>query len=218
MSNGDSKVKICEIFTSIQGESSFAGIPCTFVRFSGCNLRCSYCDTVYAYEEGHELSEEEVIRKVGNAGQNLVEITGGEPLLQKEVYHLIQALLEEERKVLIETNGSQSIRGIDKRAVIILDIKTPGSGMSDRMDFSNLNEIRKHDEVKFVITNRDDYEWAKDVVHTFHLVRKCNLLISPAFGFTRPEDIARWMIDDKLQARLNLQLHKYIFGSEKRGV
>lgn len=218
MSRGDSQVKICEIFTSIQGESSFAGIPCTFVRLTGCNLRCSYCDTVYAYEEGYELSEEEVIRKVRNAGLNLVEITGGEPLLQEEVYHVIQMLIEEGRTVLIETNGSLSIKGIDRRAVIILDIKTPGSGMSDRMDFSNLDEIGKHDEVKFVITNRDDYEWTKNTIHTFDLSQKCNLLISPAFGFIRPEDLARWMIGDKLPARLNPQLHKYIFGSEQRGV
>jgi len=211
-------VKICEIFTSIQGESSFAGIPCTFVRLTGCNLRCSYCDTVYAYEGGHELSGEEVIRKVRNAGLNLVEITGGEPLLQEEIHYVISKLIGEGRTVLIETNGSLSIKGIDRRAVIILDIKTPGSGMSDRMDFSNLDEIRKHDEVKFVITNRDDYEWAKDTIHKFDLTQKCNLLISPAFGYIRPEDLARWIIGDKLPARLNPQLHKYIFGSEQRGV
>jgi 7-carboxy-7-deazaguanine synthase len=211
-------MKICELFTSIQGESSFAGMPCSFIRLTGCNLRCVYCDTPYAYDDGYELTEEELIRKIRNAGLNLVEITGGEPLLQKEVYHVIRVLLEEGRTVLIETNGSQNIRGIDRRAVIILDIKTPGSGMSDRMDLSNLDAIGKHDEVKFVITNRNDYEWAKGIISTFHLVQKCTLLISPAFGFVRPEDLALWMIDDKLPARLNLQLHKYIFGSEKRGV
>ena len=211
-------MKICEIFTSIQGESSFAGIPCTFVRLTGCNLRCSYCDTTYAYEEGYELSGEDVIRKVRNAGLNLVEITGGEPLLQEEVCQVIPKLIEEGRTVLIETNGSLRIKGIDRRAFIILDMKTPGSGMNDKMDFSNLDVIGKHDEVKFVITNRDDYEWTKDTIRTFNLIQKCNLLISPAFGFVRPDDLARWMIGDKLPARLNPQLHKYIFGSEQRGV
>ncbi len=211
-------MKVSEIFTSIQGESSFAGIPCSFIRFTGCNLRCSYCDTPYAYEDGYEFTEKELMRKIRNTGLNLIEITGGEPLLQTEVYHVVQVLLEEGRTVLIETNGSQNIRGIDRRAVIILDIKTPGSGMSDKMDLSNLDEIGKHDEVKFVITNRNDYEWAKDIISTFHLIRRCTVLISPAFGFMCPEDLARWMVDDKLPARLNLQLHKYIFGSEKRGV
>lgn len=211
-------MKICELFTSIQGESSFAGMPCFFIRLSGCNLRCSYCDTTYAYEDGIEFTEEEILKKVRNAGMNLVEVTGGEPLIQPEVYHMIQMLLEEGRSVLLETNGSQSIRGVDRRAIIILDIKTPGSGMSGRMDFSNLDSIGKHDEVKFVITDRNDYEWAKDIMHTFRLAQKCSLLISPAFGFTRAEDLARWMIDDRLPARLNLQLHKYIFGSEKRRV
>jgi 7-carboxy-7-deazaguanine synthase len=211
-------MRICEIFTSIQGESSFAGMPCTFVRVTGCNLRCLYCDTSYAYDEGYELTGKEIFRKIKNAGLYLVEITGGEPLLQEEVYPLIQLLLGEGQKVLIETNGSQSISGIDRRAVIILDIKTPGSGMSDSIDFSNLDGIRKHDEVKFVITDRNDYEWAKDIIRTFHLIQKCNLLISPAFGYVRPDDLARWIIDDKLPARLNLQLHKYIYGPEKRGV
>ena len=211
-------MKISEIFTSIQGESSFAGMPCSFVRLTGCNLRCSYCDTSYAYEDGYELTGEEVMRKVRNTGLNLIEITGGEPLLQKEVFHVIRVLLEEDRTVLIETNGSQNIRGIDRRAVIILDIKTPGSGMSDKMDLSNLDEIGKHDEVKFVVTDRNDYEWAKDIISTFRLVQRCTVLISPAFGFLRPEDLARWMVDDKLSARLNLQLHKYIFGSARRGV
>jgi len=211
-------MKICELFTSIQGESSFAGMPCFFIRLSGCNLRCSYCDTAYAYEDGIEFTEEEILKKVRNAGMNLVEVTGGEPLIQPEVYHMIRMLLEEGRSVLLETNGSQSIRGVDRRVIIILDIKTPGSGMSDRMDFSNLDAIGKHDEVKFVITDRNDYEWAKDIMHTFRLAQKCSLLISPAFGFIRAEDLARWMIDDRLPARLNLQLHKYIFGSEKRRV
>lgn len=211
-------MKICEIFASIQGESSFAGLPCSFVRFTGCNLRCTYCDTPYAYDEGNHMSEDDIIQAVRALGVNLVAITGGEPLLQNDVYHLIGTFLDAGRTVLVETNGSQSVRRIDRRAYIILDIKTPGSGMSDRMDFSNLNELEKHDEVKFVVTDRSDYDWAKEIIRSFDLVRKCTVLMSPAFGLVRPEDLARWMITDKLAARLNIQLHKYIYSAQKRGV
>jgi 7-carboxy-7-deazaguanine synthase len=211
-------LKVCEIFTSIQGESSYAGIPCTFVRLMGCNLRCSYCDTTFAYDEGIELSEEEIMRKIRLAGIDLVEITGGEPLLQREVYHFTENLIEERYRVLIETNGSISIKDIDKRAVVVVDLKTPASGMSDKMDFSNLNEIKHNDEIKFVITDRNDYEWSKDIIYRFDLMNKCHLLLSPAYGILAADTLARWMIDDKVRARLNLQLHKYIFGPEKRMV
>jgi len=211
-------LKVCEIFTSIQGESSYAGIPCTFVRLMGCNLRCSYCDTTFSYDEGIELSEEEIMRKIRLAGMDLVEITGGEPLLQREVYHFTEKLIEERYRVLIETNGSISIKDIDKRAVVVLDLKTPASGMSDKMDFSNLNEVKHNDEIKFVITDRNDYEWSKNIIYRFDLMNKCHLLLSPAYGILAADTLARWMIDDKVRARLNLQLHKYIFGPEKRRV
>jgi 7-carboxy-7-deazaguanine synthase len=211
-------VKVCEIFKSIQGESSYAGMPCLFIRLTGCNLRCSYCDTTYAYYEGRELSEDEIMSEVHRAGINLVEITGGEPLLQKEVFHLIKRLLDEGYKVLVETNGSVSIKDVDRRAVIILDMKTPGSGMSEEMDLSNLDAIINSDEIKFVITSRIDYEWSKDIIHKYGLIKKCHLLISPASGILSPEDLARWMLEDRLEARLNLQLHKYIFDSERKGI
>jgi 7-carboxy-7-deazaguanine synthase len=211
-------VKVCEIFKSIQGESSYAGMPCLFIRLTGCNLRCSYCDTTYAYYEGRELSEDEIMSEVHHAGINLVEITGGEPLLQKEVFHLIKRLLDEGYKVLVETNGSVSIKDVDRRAVIILDMKTPGSGMSEEMDLSNLDAIINSDEIKFVITSRIDYEWSKDIIHKYGLIKKCHLLISPASGILSPEDLARWMLEDRLEARLNLQLHKYIFDSERKGI
>lgn len=211
-------MKVCEIFTSIQGESSYAGMPCTFIRLTGCNLRCSYCDTTYAYHGGKELSEDEIISEVRRAGISLVEITGGEPLLQSESYHLIKRLLDEGYTVLVETNGSQSIKEIDSRAVVILDIKTPGSGMSKEMDFSNLNNIKSTDEIKFVITNRIDYEWSKEIIDRYRLMDKCQLLLSPAFGILPPEDLAKWMLEDRLRARLNLQLHKYIFSPERKGV
>ena len=212
------QLKVCEIFTSIQGESSYAGLPCTFVRLMGCNLRCSYCDTTFAYDEGIELTEEEILRKIRLAGIDLVEITGGEPLLQRGVRHFTKRLIGEGYKVLIETNGSVSIKDIDKNAIIVLDLKTPASGMSDKMDFSNLDEIKDKDEIKFVITDRNDYEWSKDIIHRFGLMKKCHLLLSPAYGIIAPETLAMWVIDDRLRVRLNLQLHKYIFGPEKRRV
>jgi 7-carboxy-7-deazaguanine synthase len=211
-------MKVCEIFTSIQGESSYAGMPCTFIRLTGCNLRCSYCDTSYAYFEGRELSDDEILSEVRRAGIDLVEITGGEPLLQYEVFQLVRRLLNENYEILIETNGSQCIKEIDKRAIVVLDIKTPGSGMSGEMDFSNLDSIRSSDEIKFVITNREDYEWSKEIIQKHKLLGKCHLLFSPAFGILPPENLARWMIDDRLKIRLNLQLHKYIFSSEQRGI
>lgn len=211
-------MKVCEIFTSIQGESSYAGMPCIFIRLAGCNLRCFYCDTTYAYYDGRELSEDEIMREIRQAGISLVEITGGEPLLQREVYYLIKRLLDEGYKVLVETNGSQSIKEIDRRAVVILDIKSPGSGMSGEMDFSNLDNVKSTDEIKFVITSRMDYEWSKEIIYRYRLMDKCHLLISPAFGVLPPEDLARWVLEDGLQVRLNLQLHKYIFSPERKGI
>ena len=211
-------MRVCEIFTSIQGESSYAGVPCTFVRMTGCNLRCSYCDTQYAYTEGGERSQEDILQEVKRFGMRLVEITGGEPLLQHGVYPLINELVKAGYKVLVETNGSLSIKEMDGRAVVILDIKTPGSGMSGKMDLTNLDIVKRTDEVKFVITDGADYEWAKELIHGYNLLNKCRVLLSPAYGLLYPEDLARWMIDDRLQARLNLQLQKYIFGPERRGV
>ncbi len=211
-------MKVCEIFTSIQGESSYAGMPCNFIRLTGCNLRCSYCDTAYAYYNGRELSEDEIMSEVRRAGIDLVEITGGEPLLQKEVFHFIERLLDKGYTVLVETNGSQSIKEIDKRAIVILDIKTPGSEMSKEMDFLNFDFMKSSDEIKFVITSRGDYEWSKEIIQRYKLMEKCHLLYSPAFGVLPPENLARWMINDGLKIRLNLQLHKYIFRSEQKRI
>ena len=207
-------MKVCEIFTGIQGESSHAGMPCTFIRFSGCNLRCVYCDTAYAYDAGMELSEDEIVNEVSLVGVNLVEITGGEPLLQEGVLHLIERLLNDGHKVLVETNGTVSIKEMDPRAVVILDIKTPGSGMAAETDPGNLDYLKPTDEAKFVLVDRDDYEWAKEFVSSRSLKGKCMVLFSPAFGFLSPETLAGWMLEDRLDVRLNLQLHKYIFGGK----
>ncbi len=202
-------MKVCEIFASIQGESSLSGIPMVFVRLTGCNLRCSYCDTTYAYNEGAELSVQEVINKIKNFRLKFVEITGGEPLLQQEVYKLMNELIRN-YNVLLETNGSLSIERINPEVKIIMDIKTPGSGMSDRNYYENLKFLKETDEVKFVLTDRNDYEWAKDFIKN-NMIKAKEILFSPAFGILDPAELAEWLIEDALNVRLNLQIHKYIF-------
>lgn len=211
-------VKVCEIFSSIQGESTYAGLPCIFIRLSGCNLRCVYCDTAYAYEEGTEMTEDDVFKRAVSYGINLVEITGGEPLMQKDVFPLIKRLLDSGLTVLVETNGSISVSGVDHRAIIIMDMKTPGSGMCEMMDFENLRLLKPQDELKFVIADRRDYEWTRDFIRKHELSGKCTILLAPVFGVFPPRDLSKWMLADRLQARLNLQLHKYIYGPEERGV
>jgi 7-carboxy-7-deazaguanine synthase len=211
-------MKVTEIFTSIQGESSYAGMPCTFVRLAGCNLRCSYCDTLYAMEGGMEFSEDQIAAEVARRGQKLVEVTGGEPLMQEGTARLVKRLLDEGNTVLIETNGSVSIEGLDPRATVIMDVKTPGSGMSGMTDLSNLAHLKPSDEVKFVITDRADYEWARQFISGHALEERCKVLLSPAFGLLTPEALTRWMLRDGLRARLNLQIHKYVFGPDRKGV
>lgn len=212
-------MKICEMFTSIQGESSYAGQPCTFIRLTGCNLRCSYCDTQYAFEGGREIDVDTIVDYVKKAGIPLVEITGGEPLLQSQgLQALTGSLLDSGYRVLIETNGSLSIRGLDVRVVIILDIKTPGSGMAEKNDFSNLKYLKASDEIKFVIGDRKDYEWSKQIMERYDLGNRYILLFSPVTGLIEPRRLADWIIEDRLPVRLNLQLHKYIFDPKERGV
>ena len=212
-------MKVCEIFTSIQGESTHAGMLCTFIRLSGCNLRCSYCDTKYAYDEGAELSIENVLERIEEATIRLVEITGGEPLLQKdETAGLTTLLLDSGYNVLIETNGTLSIESIDGRAIMIMDVKTPASGMSIKNNFSNFEYLKKVDEVKFVICDRNDYIWAKNVVLEYGLPKRCTVLFSPAFGSLEPRKLVEWILEDRVDVRLNLQLHKYIFGPDERRV
>jgi 7-carboxy-7-deazaguanine synthase len=211
-------MKVREIFTSVQGESSYAGLPCTFVRVTGCNLRCTYCDTTYAYEEGEELSLDEITEKVRGEGVSLVELTGGEPLLAEGAHELIGRLLDLGLRVLVETNGSVSIRDVDPRAVLIMDVKTPGSEACGSTDLANVELLKPKDEVKFVLTDRKDYEWARDFIATHGLTEKCTVLFSPAFGLVDPRKLAGWILMDMLDVRLNLQLHKYIFGPDERGV
>ena len=213
-------LRVNEIFFSIQGESSYAGYPCAFVRLTGCNLRCSYCDTQYAYEEGIWLEISDIERKVTSLHCRLVEITGGEPLIQKETPELIKKLLDQEFTVLLETNGSQDIGVIDERCVRILDIKCPSSGESGNNDLENLGKITPHDEIKFVILNRKDYEYTKLILSSSILTQ--NHLkppfLSPVLGKMDPETLAQWILEDHLDVRLQIQLHKLIWGPERKGV
>ncbi|MDI1471015.1 MAG: radical SAM protein [Thermodesulfovibrio sp.] len=201
-------MKICEIFPSIQGESSLVGVPMVFIRFTGCNLRCTYCDTKYAYDNGTELSKDEILQIIHDLPFKFVEITGGEPLLQEDVYPLIDELVKN-YYVLLETNGSVSIEKVNRKVKIIMDIKTPGSGMCDKNYLDNLTYLKEFDEIKFVLTDKFDYEWAKEFLKIYKLKTK-EILFSPAFGMLNATELAQWIIKDGLSVRLNLQIHKYI--------
>jgi 7-carboxy-7-deazaguanine synthase len=210
-------LKVNEIFYSIQGESSHAGYPCAFIRLTGCNLRCSYCDTTYAYKKGKSWPLEKLISMVDEMGCSLVEITGGEPLLQEETPDLVNALCDKGLRVLVETNGTQDIRRLPERAVCILDIKCPGSGESDKMLWENVSALKSTDEVKFVLTSRQDYTWAKKIIHLHHLPEKNRVLFSPCYNRLKPDRLARWILEDQLCVRLQLQLHKVIWPDHKHG-
>ena len=210
---------INEIFYSIQGESTYAGRPCVFVRLTACDLRCSWCDTSYAFHEGHKQSLDEVLAGVDRFGCGLVEVTGGEPLLQDEVYPLMQSLLERGRTVLLETGGHRSTARVPEAVVTILDVKCPGSGEAHRNDWSNLDRLRAHDEVKFVVKDRADYDYARDVIVRHDLVaRAAALHISPVHGVLDSRTLSEWVLADRLPARVQLQLHKFIWAPDTRGV
>ena len=206
---------INEIFYSIQGESSYAGRPCVFIRLTACDLRCSWCDTSYAFYEGQKRSLDEVLAEVDRMDCPLVEVTGGEPLLQKEVYPLMQALIARGRTVLLETGGHRSTTDVPEAVVTILDVKCPGSGESDRNDWSNLQRLRPHDEVKFVLASEADYAWAAEVVRRERLNERCGVLFSPVQGQLSPSDLAEWVVRDHLPVRFQLQLHKVLWGNER---
>jgi 7-carboxy-7-deazaguanine synthase len=210
---------INEIFHSIQGESTHTGRPCVFVRLTACDLRCSWCDTPYAFTEGRKLSVEDVAAEVERYGCDLVEITGGEPLLQRDVYPLMARLLESGRTVMLETGGHVSISEVPAQVIRIVDVKCPGSGEAGKNHWPNLDLLTPRDEVKFVIKDRADYEFARDVVVRHHLVdRAAAVLFSPVHGVLPGKDLAAWILQDKLPVRLQLQAHKYIWGADVRGV
>ena len=223
-------LRINEIFHSIQGESSWAGCPCVFVRLTGCPLRCTYCDTEYAFREGTSRTVEDVVREVHSIGCPLVEVTGGEPLAQRACPALVRRLLDLGHVVLVETSGAVDTSALDPRAHVILDVKTPGSGERARNLASNLDRLRPHDEVKFVVTDRADYDFAKATIAQHRLAERCRaVLLSPVFEQAKgleilgaralaPRTLAEWMLEDRLPARMNLQLHKFIWEPLTRGV
>ncbi len=207
-----------EIFRSIQGESTYAGIPCVFVRLTGCNLRCSYCDTTYAYEEGIDMSVNEIVNKIEDYSCKNVCITGGEPLLQKNVYKLINLLKTKSYKIYVETNGAMNIDLLPGNIIRIMDVKCPDSGMNKEMDWRNLERLRGDDEVKFVMSSKKDYEWAKRIVRKHNLPDKTNVLFGSAYGKLKPKSLAGWILKDRLNVRLQLQLHRIIWPDKTRGV
>ena len=208
-----------EIYASVQGESTFAGLPCVFVRLTACDLRCSYCDTEYAFYEGKKRSMTEVIDEIKNYEIPLVEITGGEPLLQKNVLLLMKDLCDMGLEVLIETSGAHDISLIDSRVKRIMDLKCPDSGMCERNLYENIPYLNGKDEVKFVIASREDYEWSRDKVREYALDKKVNtILFSVVFGKCEPQTLVEWILEDKLPVRFQLQMHKFIWEPKKRGV
>ena len=211
-------LKINEIFKSIQGESSHAGLPCIFVRLTGCNLRCTYCDTEYAFYEGKEMSVTDVVHAVERLKTPLVEITGGEPLMQKEVYSLMQTLLDKQYAVMLETGGSIALDDVPEPVIKIMDLKCPGSGEESRNNYNNLNSLTLKDEVKFVILDRKDYEWCKTILNKYAIHKKTQVLFSPVYEKLDLKDLAKWVLEDNLSVRVQTQLHKVIWSKDAIGV
>jgi 7-carboxy-7-deazaguanine synthase len=212
-------VTINEIFYSVQGESSYAGQPCVFVRLTACDLRCSWCDTPYAFYEGRKRLLEDVLAEVDGFGCDLVEVTGGEPLLQEEVYPLMEALVARGNRVLLETGGHRNIERVPAGVVAIMDVKCPGSGETHRMDWENLDRLRPHDEVKFVIKDREDYDFAREVLARYDLASRVKAVhFSPVHGVMDLRRLSEWVLADRLPVRVQVQLHKLIWDPATRGV
>jgi 7-carboxy-7-deazaguanine synthase len=211
-------IKVNEIYHSIQGESKFAGLPCVFIRLTYCNLRCTYCDTEYAFYEGADMNIEEILDKAASYHCKLVEITGGEPLMQEESIDLIKRLCDQGYTILLETGGSLPIAGVDKRAHIIMDWKCPSSGMMKKNRLENIHSLKRTDEMKFVIGDREDYEWSRSIISEYELNTKCDILFSCVFNVLKPAELVSWIQTDNLPVRFQLQLHKYIWDPLDRGV
>ena len=205
-------IRVNEIFASIQGESSYSGLPFVFIRLTGCNLRCTYCDTKYAYDQGTDMSIDEIIEKVKSTGLFRITVTGGEPLIQEDTTTLLRKLCDLRFFVMLETNGNTSIDNVDKRVRIVMDVKTPGSGMVEQNNLNNINHLDASDEIKFVIVDRADYDWAKDIITKHQLEGKFKILFSAAHKKLDLVQLADWILADKLNVKLQLQIHKYIWG------
>ena len=213
-----SQLIVNEIFHSIQGESSRAGLPCVFVRLTSCNLRCSYCDTTYAFSEGSPMSTEEILERVESYCCKLVEVTGGEPLLQEPVHELMTRLCDSGYEVLLETGGSLDVSRVDPRVCRIIDFKCPGSGMADRNLWENVRHLKQTDEVKFVVGDMDDFDWAVSRIHEYAIDRRAPVLVSAVHGVIQPLELADWILSSGMNVRMQLQLHKYIWHPDMRGV
>lgn len=211
-------IKINEIYLSVQGESTYTGLPCIFVRLTGCNLRCSWCDTAYAFHEGTDMSIEEILREVEKFSVNLVEITGGEPLMQDNIYPLMEKLLERGHKVMLETGGSISLAKVPRDVIKIMDLKCPGSGEQNKNNLDNLKLLAPHDEVKFVIIDRTDYEWSRDIIKKYKINEIAHILFSPVFDKLELKEMVKWILEDRLPVRLQTQLHKIIWDKNTIGV
>lgn len=207
-----------EIFHTVQGESTHVGRPCVFIRLTYCNLRCTYCDTAYAFEEGKEMHVDEILSVVRAFECKLVEVTGGEPLFQNNVHPLLTRLCAEGFEVLLETSGSLDVGGVDPRVKRIVDFKCPSSSMMKKNLWENVKYLKPNDEVKFVIGTREDYEWSKSMIRLHEIDKRCSLLMSVVFGALEPAQLADWILEDKLNVRFQLQLHKYIWEPNKKGV
>jgi len=211
-------MRITEIYKSIQGESSFTGLPCVFVRTTGCDLRCRWCDSEFTFTGGVQMSVDDIMSRVEQYNCDLVELTGGEPLLQPDIDELARRLCDAGNTVLIETGGHGDISTLDSRVVRIMDLKCPASGECERNLWSNLEHLRRSDEVKFVIANRGDYEWARATIRQHRLEDRAKILISTAYGLAQPKEVVDWMLEDGLRARFQLQAHKYVWPPDARGV
>ena len=211
-------LKVNEIYASIQGESSYTGLPCVFIRLTGCNLRCSWCDTAYAFYEGVDLTLEDIMFQVENFSLPLVEITGGEPLMQENVYPLMNSLLDKGYRVMLETGGAISINKVPEEVIKILDIKCPGSGEEKKNHLENLKLLTPHDEVKFVLIDRADYEWSRDLLQKHNLPSSVQVLFSPVYDKLELKDLSKWILKDRLPVRLQTQFHKVIWSKNAIGV
>jgi 7-carboxy-7-deazaguanine synthase len=206
------RLRISEIFFSLQGETRTVGLPTVFIRLTGCPLRCGYCDTAYAFHGGEQRELEDILQQVASYGAHYVTVTGGEPLAQKTCLVLLSALCDQGYEVSLETSGALDISSVDPRVIKVVDIKTPGSGEVKKNNFDNVSYLLPHDQVKFVICSEEDYSWAKEILSKYQLSKKCEVLFSPSYHEQAPEKLADWILNDRLPVRLQIQLHKYLWG------
>ncbi len=211
-------LKINEIYFSVQGESSYSGLPCIFIRLTYCNLRCTYCDSEYSFYDGKKMKIHDILKEIKKYSCNLVEVTGGEPLLQKNCINLLNELIKNNYDVLLETSGSLSISDVPDKVINIIDFKCPSSKMDSKNMWDNINYLKKNDEIKFVIGDRIDYEWTKKKIEEYKLNQICDILISPVYGEIEPKEIVKWILEDNLKVRFQIQMHKEIWPADKKGV